>query len=61
MDSYPKIDFKKLIINGLYLDKKYHQDSNLNLKFRKLPFYPLNYEAAIARQNYEKIQTLQFF
>jgi hypothetical protein len=22
-----------------------HQESNLDLKFRKLPFYPLNYEA----------------
>ncbi len=32
-------------LKGLLLGWRPYQDSNLDLKFRKLPFYPLNYKA----------------
>lgn len=44
--TFVKIDRKTGIeINTISLSKWPRQESNLNLKLRKLPYYPLYYEA----------------
>ena len=49
--DYTIFDIKKASDNQKLLDAYPQQDSNLYLEFRKLLFYPLNYEGLCAKVN----------